>query len=256
MIELSGTLDGIGLFALLNFLAGLKSRGRLGINDGDLSGTLYFTDGRVVGASFGNDTGEVALDAIGLALGQGRFSFADEGGEQPTNLDMDGPALQKHLEYLQSERERIMAGIPSLDSVPSVNLNGGADDQAISLDRGTLRLLVKCDGRHSVLDLAREAGLLATLKRLANLHEQQLVSVDAQSPSQAEAQDHVPAPPPPEEPQAPQSDTADETIVLTRPPSIPATPAPPPAPAAPEPAREAADATGHPRRPWWQSEGP
>jgi hypothetical protein len=255
MTELSGTLDGIGLFALLNFLAGLKSRGRLAITDRELSGTLNFTDGRVVGASFGNDTGEVALDAIGLALGQGRFSFADEGGEQSTNLNMDGPELQKHLEHLQSERERIMVGIPSLDSVPSVNLDGGADDQAIALDRGTLRLLVKCDGRRSVLDLAREAGLLATLKRLANLHEQKLVSVDAQAQAEApEAPQPEPAPPP-EEPQAPQSDMAGETIVIARPPSIPTTPVPRPAPA-PEPAREAADATSHPRRPWWQGEGP
>src|SRR5690349_21150858 len=156
MTELSGTLDGIVLFALLNFLAGLKSRGRLAITDRELSGTLYFTDGRVVGASFGNDTGEVALDAIGLALGSGRFAFADEGGEQPANLNLDGPELQKHLEHLQSERERIMAGIPSLDAAPSVSLDGGADDQGISLDRGTLRLLIRCDGQHSVLDLARE----------------------------------------------------------------------------------------------------
>ena len=247
MTELSGTLDGIGLFALLNFLAALKSRGRLAITDRELSGELYFTDGRVVGASFGTETGEVALDAIGLALGQGRFSFADQGSEQPTNLNLDGPALQKHLEYLQSERDRIMAGIPSLDSVPSVNLDGGADDQAISLDRGTLRLLVKCDGRHSVLDLAHEGGLVATLKRLATLHEQHLVSVDAESPSPAQAQ----APQPtqeldephereePEPSQARQADTAEETIVITRPPSIPTTPVPPPAPA-PEPAREPA----------------
>jgi hypothetical protein len=46
---------------------------------------------------------------------------------------------------------------------------------------------------------------------------------------------------------------AEETIVITRPPSIPTTPVPAPAP---EPAREAADATSHPRRPWWQGEGP
>jgi hypothetical protein len=262
MTELSGTLDGIGLFALLNFLAGLKSRGRLAITDRELSGALYFTDGRVVGASFGNDSGEVALDAIGLALGQGRFSFADEGGEQPTNLRMDGPELQQHLEHLQAERARIMSGIPSLDSVPRVNIDDGADDQAISLDRGTLRLLVKCDGQLSVLDLAREAGLLSTLKRLANLHEQQLISVDGSSasPSQPQAPQwtqEAPAPQPIQEepaPQAPQ-DMAEDTIVLTRPPSIPTTPAPPPAPT-PEPAREPADATSHPRRPWWQGEGP
>jgi hypothetical protein len=233
MTELSGTLEGIGLFPLLNFLAGLKARGQLAITDRELSGTLSFSEGRVVGATFGSDTGQVALDAIGLALGQGHFTFADDGTERAANLSMDAAELQKHLDQLANERQRIMAGIPSLDSVP-VSTTDGPDEQPIALDRGTLRLLLRCDGRSSVLDLARGGGLLPTLKRLANLHELKLI--DVQQPTQAVV--------------------ADETIVLTRPQR--ADSAEPPAPAlAPEAVREAADsAAAHPRRPWWQGEGP
>ncbi len=231
MTELSGTLDGIGLFALLNFLGGLKARGRLAITDRELSGTLYVSDGRVVGAAFGADTGEVALDAIGLALGQGRFDFADDVTERPANMTMDAAELQRHLEQLAAERQRIMSGIPSLDAVP-VAVMDGPDDQPISLDRGTLKLLLRCDGRASVLALARDGGLLNTLKRLANLHELKLIEV----PRQAE-----PEP------------VDGETIVLTRPTSLPDSPegalAPPPAP-------EPAESAGHPRRPWWQGESP
>jgi Domain of unknown function (DUF4388) len=235
MTELSGTLDGIGLFALLNFLGGLKARGRLAITDRELSGTLFFSDGRVVGAAFGADTGQVALDAIGLALGQGRFNFADDGSDRPANLTMDAAELQRHLEQLAAERQRIMAGISSLDAVP-ISAMDGPDDQPIALDRGTLKLLLRCDGRTSVLELARDGGLLTTLKRLANLHDLQLIEV----PRQAEPE------------------SADgETIVLTRPTSLPDSPegavAPPPAP---EPAREPAESGSHPRRPWWQGESP
>jgi hypothetical protein len=228
MTELSGTLDGIGLFPLLNFLSGLKARGRLAIADRDLSGSLFLSDGRVVGATFGGDTGQVALDAIGLALGQGRFDFADDGAERPVNQTMDASELQQHLEQLASERQRIMASIPSLDAVP-VSMIDGPDDQPIALDRGTLRLLLRCDGRGSVLDLARDGGLLPALKRLAHLHELKLIDVT--------------------QPGAP----ADETIVLTRPAADMAESTIAQAPGA---ARESADAASHPRRPWWQGEGP
>ena len=227
MTELSGTLDGIGLFPLLNFLGSLKAAGRLTISDADLSGALYFTEGRVVGAQFGADSGQVALDAIGLALGSGHFDFADADGERPTNLDLSTTELQDHLMQLQSERARIMAGIPSLEAVP-VSAMEGPDEQPIALDRATLRLLLRCDGRHTVLELARESGLLATLKRLANLYELKLIKVESTRA--------VPEPVPAVAPQ-PVAPAAQDTIVH-------------------EAVREPAEsgAPSHPRRPWWQGE--
>jgi hypothetical protein len=237
MTELSGTLDGIGLFSLLNFLAGLKARGRLAIIDGELAGTLSFAEGRVVGATFGSDSGQVALDAIGLALGQGRFDFRDDAVERPANLTLEPAELQKHLEELASERQRIMAGIPSLDALP-VSLMEGPDEQPIALDRGTLRLLLRCDGRNSVLDLAREGGLLITLKRLANLHELKLVQVRKDA--------------------AVEEPALEETIVLTRPAHVEMqAPNSAVAPAQEQARGSTADSTSaHPRRPWWQGQGP
>jgi hypothetical protein len=229
MTELSGTLDGIGLFPLLNFLGSLKAAGRLTITDRDLSGALYFADGRVVGATFGADNGQVALDAIGLALGSGHFEFADGEGERPTNLSLSATELQEHLQQLQTERQRIMAGIPSLESVP-VSAMEGPDEQPIALDRATLRLLLRCDGRHTVLELARESGLLATLKRLANLHELKLIKVEASRP---------PAQPVPAVAPQPQDAAAGQETIISH-----------------EPLREPAEsgAPSHPRRPWWQGE--
>jgi len=234
MTELSGTLDGIGLFPLLNFLGSLKAAGRLSITNADLGGTLFFTEGRVVGASFGADSGQVALDAIGLALGSGHFEFADGDGERPSNLDLSATELQEHLRQLQSERARIMAGIPSLESVP-VSAMEGPDEQPIALDRATLRLLLRCDGRHTVLELARESGLLATLKRLANLFELKLIKVEAGRPTSAPA----PAPEPkPAVAPHPVTPSSQDTIVHE---------------AVREPAESGAPSS-HPRRPWWQGE--
>ncbi len=241
MTQLSGTLDGIGLFPLLNFLGSLKAAGRLTITDADLSGSLFFTDGQVVGATFGADRGQVALDAIGLALGSGHFDFADDGGERPANLELEPAELQEHLTVLQSERQRIMSAIPSLESVPVSALSAmdGADDQPIPLDRATLRLLLRCDGRRSVLDLARDGDLLSTLKRLAKMAELELVKVEAPRAAAAEASVTPGAPVTP----APAAASTQDTIVgeAVREPAETAAP----------PRQEA-----HPRRPWWQGEGP
>ena len=233
MTELSGALDGIGLFPLLNFLGSLNAAGRLEISDRDLSGTLYLTDGRVVGASFGSDSGQVALDAIGLALGSGRFDFADTDGEPLTNLDLSATELQEHLTQLQSERQRIMTGIPSLQAVPASAMDG-PDDQPIVVDRATLRLLLRCDGRASVLELARETGLLATLKRLANLYELNLIKVE---PSSRATPEPVPLGVP--EPAVFAAPAQEETFARE--------PAESGAPSRPD---------SQPRRPWWQGEGP
>jgi len=234
MTELSGTLDGIGLFPLLNFLGGLKAGGRLAITDRDLSGALFFSEGRVVGARFGTDEGQVALDAIGLALGQGRFEFTDGVGEQAANLELSATELQQHLEQLAGERQRIMAGISSLDALPVAAMDG-PDEQPIALDRAALRLLLRCDGQRTVLELAREGGLLTTLKRIANLNELKLIRLDDARRAAAP----VPAPAPPITPERPISgDFAPQ----------------------PESAREPAESGAHPnhpqRRPWWQGEGP
>jgi Domain of unknown function (DUF4388) len=240
MTELSGTLDGIGLFPLLNFLGSLKAAGRLTITDTDQSGSLYLTDGHVIGASFGSEQGQVALDAIGLALGNGHFEFADDGGMQPANLELSGPELQQHLVTLQSERARILGVIPSLDSMPVAAMDG-PDDQPIALDRASLRLLMRCDGQRNVLDLARESDLLSTLKRLTNLAEANLIRVDmpwgAPQPQPVPEAYSPPPPPPPPPPAAVSPEvSAQDTVVLQRPVVPPAAESPAPAP----------------RRPWWE----
>jgi hypothetical protein len=245
MTELSGTLDGIGLFPLLNFLGSLKAFGRLTITDADLSGSLHLNDGRVVGATFGIDQGEVALDAIGLALGSGHFEFVDDATDRTENLELSSSELQQHLLTLQSERARIMGAIPSLHAVPASSMDG-PDDQPIAIDRGTLRLLMRCDGRSNVLDLAREADLLSTLKRLTTLAELDLVRVDipwgaaqlVPEPYSPPPPHPLPTPPPPPPTPEPVPVTpevsAQDTVVLQRPITPPETNAP------------------APRRPWWE----
>lgn len=179
MTELSGTLEGIGLGPLVSFLAGLGKTGRLTIDDGPMGGEVFLNAGQVVGAAFDSERGLPALDAIGLALGSGHFSFAEqEGLLVEHNLTLTPAELRQHMDQLEREQAVLAAAIPSLAGVPRVAVDEADSQDEIGLDRDTLRLLLVIDGRRSVAELARERGLLRTLKELARLVQLRLARVD------------------------------------------------------------------------------
>jgi Domain of unknown function (DUF4388) len=180
MTELSGTLEGIGLAPLVSFLTGLGKSGRLTIADGPMAGEVFLDGGQVIGAAFDAERGLAALDAIGLALGGGRFGFA----EQEThvvehNVSLSTAELRQHLDDLQREAAVLAAAIPSLSAVPHLVVDESGTEDEIGLDRDTLRLLMQIDGRRSVAELARERGLLRTLKQLARLSQLKLARIEA-----------------------------------------------------------------------------
>ena len=99
MTELNGALDGLGLPAIVRFLAGLRMTGWLRVVHEDWHGELFFDAGRVVAASFGNRTGVSAIEALIQALPEGQFTFTTASpapAAEPTpaeNASLDEAAL-------------------------------------------------------------------------------------------------------------------------------------------------------------------
>jgi hypothetical protein len=179
MTELSGSLEGIGLSPLIGFLTGLGKSGRLAVEEGPMAGEVHLETGQVIGAAFDVERGLPALDAIGLALGNGRFTFREaNSAELERNLTLNAGELRQHLDELAHEQVAIATAIPSLMAVPRVAVDDADSDEEIGLDRDTLRLLLVLDGRRSVAELARERGLLRTLKQLSRLAQLGLARVD------------------------------------------------------------------------------
>ncbi|MBV9172444.1 MAG: DUF4388 domain-containing protein [Chloroflexi bacterium] len=179
MTELSGNLEGIGLLPLVQFLTTVAKSGRLIVHDAELSGRLDIDDGLLVGAAFDQEQGMAALEAIALALSSARFDFRDATGPLDQNLRLSGDQVTEALQRLSREQAALKAAVPSLGAVPHLTLDEGNDDRQVSLDRDTLRLLIRLDGRHSVSELARDHGLLRTLRELTQLVQLSLVRVDA-----------------------------------------------------------------------------
>jgi len=181
--ELSGSLDGIGLLALVRFLGGVAPTGRLALVDGSLQGWLDLDAGALVGATFDQEQGLPALEAIALALGTGRFEFHDTPPPAEHSLRLAPADIDERLEQLAQEQRVLAAAIPSLSGVPSVVLDEAAEVQngQVALERDTLRLLLRLDGRRTVAQLTRERGLLRTLRQLAELVQLGLARIDLPS---------------------------------------------------------------------------
>jgi len=187
MAALSGALDGIQLAPLVNFLAELRKTGHLVISDGPWTGTIALDHGRVVGATFGAERGLDALDAIGLALTKGAFDFSEVGPDADDvvelTLMMSAAEVQTHLAELARESAALSEAIPSLSAVPRLLPDGGDDRAEVTLDRGTLNLLLALEAGGTVADMAARRGVIRTLRQMAQLVRLGLIRVDAAVPS-------------------------------------------------------------------------
>src|SRR5258708_20619523 len=115
MTQLSGTLEGVGLPAIVRFLSGLKKTGCLRIAYDDWRGEIFFDEGLVTGASLGSRQGLTALDALVQALPAGSFAFD---GAAPTaanaTISLSADALQAHLDDLPSQIAHARPRLPPL----------------------------------------------------------------------------------------------------------------------------------------------
>ena len=182
MTEFSGTLEGVGLPAILRFLTGLKKTGCLRVRHGDWHGEIFFEDGRVIGASLGSRTGLAALDALVQALPAGAFEFdASWRPESEPTIQMSQQVFEAHLNELELHGAQTSPRLPPVDAVPTLIAEQAlaSADEPVSLDRGTLQTLLAVDGQRTVRAIVAERGSFDALWQLAQLIDAGLVRLAA-----------------------------------------------------------------------------
>src|SRR5439155_18069789 len=196
MTELSGTLESVGLPAILRFLTGLKKTGCLRVTHADWHGEVFFEDGQVIDASFGRRTGLGVVAAPVQALPTGGFEFdASWRPETGSTTHMRPDVLETHLNELESRGAHTSPRLPHVDAVPTLvaeQEHGDADEQ-VSLDRGTLQTLLAVDGQRTVRAIVTQRGSFDALWQLGNLIEAGLVRLPATDASSAAAAAETPS---------------------------------------------------------------
>ena len=170
MTDFSGTLEGVGLPAIVRFLAGLQKTGCLRITHQDWRGEVYFDAGQVVGAALGSRQGLSALDALVQALPGGSFVFDTDARHERRVERAAQPRANCRRTSTTSAREPRVAArrLPSLDAIPALvpQDDDAVADETVPLDRGTLTTLLAIDG---IARCARSSPRAARSRRCGKL---------------------------------------------------------------------------------------
>src|SRR5215207_2416039 len=103
MVELKGSLSGIGLPAITQLIGDLHHSGSLELHKGTSSGVLFFDDGRLVSARYVDDQeGLDALTRCVLDLGDAAFTFVEGSPPLERTLDLSPRALQRYVKGVES----------------------------------------------------------------------------------------------------------------------------------------------------------
>jgi hypothetical protein len=188
MVELKGSLGGIGLPAIVQLIGELHHTGTLQLVRGDATGRLDFDDGRLVAAEIGQTHGLQALAALAHDFGDADFTFVEGADIGERTLDLGAADLKRLLERAQnghlSEPDDATFETGLEEQPQPCPLLGFADDRSRHYSRPTA--LHRCyAGRGPSLVTAQEqrelclAGRYAACPRYRNAEPIQLVSPGA-----------------------------------------------------------------------------
>jgi len=193
MVELKGSLKGMGLRPLVRLLSDLGKTGCLHLAEEQWHGELHFRGGRLVGARVGSEEGVDALDALVLALPNATFTFTD--GEKPPEreFELQPDDVQAHLAAADERSGGLLQRIPSMDAwLTVIEADQGHASENVQLDRTTVQTLLRVNGGRTVVEVVDGRPLVQTLRDLGRLVDLGLVRA-ATAPAVVAARE-MPAP--------------------------------------------------------------
>jgi len=143
MVELKGSLNGIGLPAIVQLIGELRHSGSLELSKDTTHGVLDFDDGRLVAADFAEATGFQALARLSLELSDGEFTFIEGVPLHERTLDLGTKDVQAYLRRVGNGEDFAEAVEPPPVPRPEpvmrgvCPLLGFADDRARHYSRPT-----------------------------------------------------------------------------------------------------------------------
>jgi hypothetical protein len=212
MVELKGSLNGIGLPAIVQLIGELHHSGSLQLAKGTAHGLLGFDDGRLVLASYEHDTGLRALAACARDLSDGEFTFIEGPLSGERTLDLTYADAQRQLNRLatgytpQEDVVTIAAPVPQQDIVTiatpvpqphtesdSCPLLGFADDRSRHYSRPTALHRCFASGAASLVTAGEQRELCLADRYPACPRFRNSALATSAPPAPAEPQPEVPA---------------------------------------------------------------
>jgi hypothetical protein len=127
------------------------------LEDGALKGQIFLQDGQIVHAQLDEAQGEEAVYALAI-WNRGDFRFEPGVATQLRSISKSNTNLLMEAARRLDEWRVLQKKIPSTDLAPEFVIQEGREGQ-INLNTGEWLILSKIDGRRSVKQIAKAAGL-------------------------------------------------------------------------------------------------
>jgi hypothetical protein len=195
LVELKGSLTGIGLLAILQLIGEVRHSGNLELRKDGVNGTLAFDDGRLVAAESGELHGLQALASCVLELSDAEFTFVEGIPTLERTLDLGPAELRNLLDRITGgDLSQLAKGADVSESTEvraetTCSLLGFADDDARHYSRPTALHRCYSGGAPSLVTIQEQrelclAGRFASCPRYRN----------AQQPPRPAGANHQPQP--------------------------------------------------------------
>ena len=179
MVELKGSLVGIGLPALVDLIGELHHTGTLALGNDGAQARLAFENGHLVAVEFGEEHGLPALASVAKTLRDADFEFFEGAPSPEQTLDFGPPELKSLLqrvlngEFVAAEQAANANHSAEAEPDPPCPLLGFADDRERHYGRPTALHRCYASGSASLVTPAEQrdlclSGRFATCPRYRN----------------------------------------------------------------------------------------
>ena len=163
MVELKGSLGGIGLPALVQLIGELHHSGTLELGGEEPHGLLAFEEGHLVAAEFGEEHGLPALASCARALKDAEFTFIEGAPTPEQTLDFGPPELKSLLQRVMNgdfaAAERASNHVDQVEVEHACPLLGFADDRSRHYGRATALHRCYASGTPSLITSVEQRDL-------------------------------------------------------------------------------------------------
>lgn len=151
-----GLVDIIQLIDLGKKTGGIEVHGRRGAEQ--LDGWLFFNEGKICGAQLGNLAGEEAVYAL-FTCNAGPFKLHEQIALPPPNVRVSNEVVIMEGIGRQDEWTQIAERVPPSEMVLRLVANPRSSSREINLEADKWRVLTMINGKNTVADIVRLAGL-------------------------------------------------------------------------------------------------
>ena len=156
-MKIEGSIEGSGLFDLLQFIMMGRKNGGLFIKNEETKekGEMFFREGMLLHAQVSNVVGVEAVKTI-MEWNKGKFTYDSE--KMTSTVSIGLPLQQVLLDVAREidEWSQIKKVIPDTEHIPIIVENPNIEQETITLDSKDWKVLTLIDGKKSINKIAEE----------------------------------------------------------------------------------------------------